>query len=126
MVSNLKKLTALCESYTSGYSELLYELERETHLKTLNPQMMSGHLQGRFLSLLSRLKRPKAILEIGTFTGYAAICLAEGLQAEGTLHTIEVNPELESLCRRYFRKAGLEKRIHLHLGNAFEIIPQLK
>ncbi|MAT55107.1 MAG: methyltransferase [Saprospirales bacterium] len=126
MASNLKKLTALCEKYTSGFSELLYELERETHLKTLNPQMLSGHLQGRFLSLLSRLLQPKAILEIGTFTGYAAICLAEGLAEGGVLHTIEVNPELEYISRKYFRKAGLENRIQQHTGNAFDIIPTLK
>ena len=125
MASNLKKLAALCESYTSGFSEVLYQLERETHLKTLSPQMLSGHLQGRFLSLLSRLLQPQTILEIGTFTGYAAICLAEGLKEGGTLHTIEVNPELEYLCRKYFRKARLEDRIQLHIGNAFDIIPQL-
>lgn len=126
MTANLKKLTSLCESYTSGVSVVLQELERETHLKTISPQMLSGKLQGKFLALLSRLARPKIILEIGTFTGYATICLAEGLAKGGTLHTIEVNPELEYLCRKYFKKSGYEDRIQLHLGNAFEIIPKLE
>ncbi|MDX1940801.1 MAG: methyltransferase, partial [Saprospiraceae bacterium] len=85
---NLSKLLhAYCEAHTTPPSDILYELERETHLKTLAPQMLSGHLQGQFLALLSKLMRPKAILEIGTFTCYAAICLAQGLAGNGILHT---------------------------------------
>lgn len=131
MESNIRintHLTALleyCENHTSPHSEILYQLERETHLKTLAPQMMSGHLQGRFFSMLSKMKQPKTILEVGTFTGYAALCLAEGLPANGVLHTIEVNPELEYLIRKYIGKAGLENKIHLHIGDASDVIPSL-
>ena len=114
-----------CEEHSSPPSQLLYELDRETHLKTLAPQMLSGHLQGRFLSLLSRMLRPRYILEIGTFTGYAAICLAEGLVEGGILHTIEVNPELEYLIKKYLEKGKLEHKITSHIGNAKIIIPTL-
>ena len=102
MNSLIQKLTEYSENHTTPQSQILYELERETHLKTLAPQMTSGHLQGQFLSLLSHLIRPKAILEIGTFTGYATICLAQGLQKDGIIHTIEVNEELEYISRKYF------------------------
>ena len=118
-------ITEYCETHSSPQSDLLYQLERETHLKTLAPQMMSGHLQGRLLSLLSKLLRPQAILEIGTFTGYSALCLAEGLAAGGTLHTIEANEELAPLIRQYIVKAGWKEKIRLHLGDALVIIPEL-
>lgn len=121
----LQSLNIYAESHTSAPSELLYQLERETYLKTLAPQMLSGHLQGRLLSFLSRLLQPKAILEIGTFTGYAAICLAEGLAENGVLHTIEVNRELEYLIRKYIQKGDLEQKIQLHIGDAKAIIPTL-
>src|SRR5690606_33403635 len=101
---------------------VLHDLERETHLKTLAPQMISGHLQGQLLRLLSILKQPTSILEIGTFTGYSAICLAAGLQNGGILHTIEANEELESLIRKYVEMAGLKDRIRLHIGDAKAII----
>ncbi len=104
---------------------LLRELERETHLKTLAPQMLSGPLQGRLLSLLSKLLQPKCILEIGTFTGYSALCLAEGLPEDGELHTIEANDELEYLIRKYFSRSEQRKQLHLHIGHAREIIPKL-
>lgn len=122
---DLKKLTSLCGSYTSENSKVLYELERETNLKTLSPQMLCGHLQGRFLSMLSRLKRPASILEIGTFTGYATICLAEGLALGGIVNTIEVNPEYEYLCRKYFEMAGFQKCIRSHVGDAQQVIQEL-
>ncbi len=122
----LQNLHRYCEQHTQPPSPVLYELERETHLKTLAPQMMSGRLQGQLLRLLSRLQRPQRILEIGTFTGYATICLAEGLQTKGVLHTIEANPELEYLIRKYLRKAKLEARVHLHIGRAEIIIPNLE
>ncbi len=126
MPREIDPLSAYCERLSTAQSALLYELERETHLKTLAPQMMSGHLQGRLLSLLSSLSQPNAILEIGTFTGYAAMCMAEGLAPGGTLHTIEVNEELAYIIRKYIKKAGWEDRIQLHLGDAAEIIPQLE
>lgn len=103
----------------------LYRLERETHLKTLAPQMLSGRLQGRLLALLSQLKQPRRILEVGTFTGYSALCLAEGLAPDGELHTLEGNPEVACLAEQYFREAGFTDRIHLHLGDALELLPQV-
>ncbi len=132
MESNIRintQLTTLldyCEQRSSPQSDILYQLERETHLKTLSPQMLSGHLQGRFLALLSKIKQPKAILEVGTFTGYAALCLAEGLAPGGVLHTIEINPEMEYLIRKYVEKAGLQEKIKLHIGDAAVVIPELE
>jgi len=114
-----------CEAHSSPPDPVLYELERETNLKTLAPQMASGPLQGQFLTLLSQLLRPETILEIGTFTGYAAICLAKGLAPGGKLHTIEVNEELEYISRKYFEKAGLSDKIIPHTGDAKQIIPTL-
>ena len=113
------------ENFTSPESETLGELNRETHLKVLMPQMLSGHLQGAALRMFSQMLRPKRILEIGTFTGYSSICLAEGLAEDGVLHTIDINEELEGIVRKYFAKAGLEKKIQLHIGSALEIIPTL-
>ena len=120
------KIFDYCEAHTSAPSSILKELERETYLKTLAPQMMCGHLQGRLLSWLSRMRQPQQILEVGTFTGYAALCLAEGLASGGQLHTIEVNEELAYLIRKYIQKAGMEEKITLHLGNAKELIPKLQ
>ena len=122
----LHKLNLYCEAHTTAQPAILHQLERETHLKTLAPQMLSGHLQGQFLAMLSKICRPRAILEIGAFTGYSAICLAQGLEEGGVLHTIEANPELEYLIRKYIALAGLEGSIHLHIGDAPEIIPGLK
>ena len=121
----LNKINQYCEAHTSPQPPLLHQLERETHLKTLAPQMLSGHLQGQFLGMLSKIQQPRAILEIGAFTGYAAICLAQGLPEGGTLHTIEANPELEYLIRKYISLAGLDEKIHLHIGDAREVIPAL-
>ena len=122
----LNKLNLYCEAHTTAQPAILHQLERETHLKTLAPQMLSGHLQGQFLAMLSKICRPRAILEIGAFTGYSAICLAQGLEEGGVLHTIEANPELEYLIRKYIALAGLEGSIRLHIGDAPEIIPGLK
>jgi len=91
----------------------------------LMPRMLSGHIQGRTLSLLSRLLRPKRILEVGTYTGYSALCLAEGLVEDGELHTIDINDELESMVRRYFDRSTFASRLHLHIGEAAEVIPRL-
>jgi len=119
------QLLDYCIAHTTLEPPLLYELERETYLKTLAPQMASGHLQGQFLRFISKLKKPETILEIGTFTGYSAICLASGLKEKGNLHTIEVNEELEEMVLKYVEKAKLENKIKLHIGNAKEIIPNL-
>ena len=118
------------ENYANIHSQeepaLLRALSRETHLRVLQPRMLSGHLQGRFLSLLSKLIRPKYILEIGTFTGYATLCLAEGLAPEGLLHTIEVNEELEELQNKYFAKSPYREQIVQHFAPALEVIPTLE
>jgi caffeoyl-CoA O-methyltransferase len=117
------------EDYAANHSEdepaLLAELNKETHQKILQPRMLSGHFQGRVLSMISKLLNPKHILEIGTYTGYAALCLAEGLQAGGTLDTIDNNEELYDFQKKYFDKSEWAGQIAQHLGNALEIIPTL-
>ncbi|WP_100610037.1 O-methyltransferase [Confluentibacter lentus] len=105
--------------------ELLQQLSRETYQKILQPRMLSGHYQGRLLSMISKLVNPKNILEIGTYTGYSALCLAEGMQTSGTLHTIDINEELIDFQRKYFDKSDYGKQIFQHLGNAMGIIPKL-
>lgn len=122
---SLQKINRYCEKHTTPPSDVLYNLERETHLKTLAPQMASGHLQGQFFQFLSQMIRPKAILEIGTFTGYATICLAKGLQEGGILHTIEANEEFEYLIRDYVKKANLSDQVKLHIGDAKAILPTI-
>ena len=116
-------------SYALEYSEpipqLLLELEKETHQKVLQPRMLSSPLQGRLLSFLSQLIKPKKILEIGTFTGYASLCLAEGLQKEGELHTIDNNAELVHLQEKYFTRSEHVKNIHTYLGDAIDILPDI-
>ena len=104
---------------------VLQQLNRETHLNILMPQMISGHIQGNFLRMMSFMIKPKNILEIGTFTGYSAICLAQGLQENGKLYTIDINEELEDMCRTYFDKAGLKNKIDYRIGNALDIIPDI-
>jgi predicted O-methyltransferase YrrM len=111
-----------CAKWSSQADELLNELERETHLKTVAPQMLSGGHQGRFLEILSKLLRPKRILEIGSFTGYSAICFARGLQEGGMLDAIEFNPEYASIFHKYVKAAGLDDRITLHNGDALKIL----
>lgn len=117
------RLDEYAADHTAPEPALLAELARETHLKTTMPRMLSGHLQGRLLSLLSKLLQPDCILEIGTFTGYAALCLAEGLSGNGKLYTIDSNDETSSIARRYVTRAGMENKIELVGGNAMEIIP---
>lgn len=112
-------------AHTEPESELLHALNRETNLNVLQPRMLSGHLQGRFLSMVSKLMRPKHILEIGTYTGYSALCLAEGLQPDGSLHTIDNNEELNEIATRYFEKSPYASQITKHTGQAMEIIPAL-
>ena len=106
--------------------ELLQQLNRETNQKVLQPRMLSGHYQGRLLSLLSKLINPKNILEIGTYTGYSALCLAEGMKSDGILHTIDINEELVDLQKKYFEASPWKDQIVQHLGDATEIIPTLK
>ncbi|MFW6100112.1 MAG: O-methyltransferase [Bacteroidota bacterium] len=111
--------------HSGEQDELLSELYRETHKKVLHPRMLSGHLQGKILEMLSKLLQPSSILEIGTYTGYSAICLARGLAAGGTLHTIEVNDELKDFIQHYLDRSDMGNRINLHIGDALEIIRQL-
>lgn len=125
MRDNIDPIEEYCEQVSTAPPAYLHRLERQTHLRTLAPQMLSGPLQGRFLAMLSKLLRPRRILEVGTFTGYAALCLAEGLHPEGELHTIEGNPEILYLARQAFGDAGFQDRIHLHQGDALELIPQI-
>jgi len=106
--------------------ELLQQLTRETYQKILQPRMLSGPYQGRILSMISKLINPKNILEIGTYTGYSALCLAEGMQKQGILHTIDINEELESFQRKYFDRSPFGKQIYQHIGDATEIIPSLE
>lgn len=119
------ELEKYAEEHSLKESDLLYRLNRETHIKVLMPRMLSGAMQGKLLEMLSCMIRPKQILEIGTYTGYSAICLAKGLPADGVLHTIEKNPELESIAKKYFAEAEIEHQISYHLGNAKDIIPQI-
>lgn len=114
-----------CARHTTSPAELLAELERETHLRTLAPQMLSGPYQGTLLRFISRMIAPRRILEIGTFTGYATLCLSAGLPEDGLLHTIEINDELGGLILKFAEKAGLSHKIRLHLGDAADIIPVL-
>lgn len=120
-----EKLDDYVVQHTENEPELLRELSRETFQKMLQPRMLSGHFQGRFLSFLSKLIRPKKILELGTFTGYSALCLAEGLDKDGELHTIDKNEELVSFQRRYFNRSINGSKIHQHTGCALEIIKKL-
>ena len=106
-------------------SKLLNDLYRETYLKVLNPRMISGHYQGRILSLISKIISPKKILEIGTYTGYSAICLCEGMDKDGILHTIDNNKELVEIQNKYFKKANLKDKIVQHSGDAKNIIPSI-
>jgi caffeoyl-CoA O-methyltransferase len=119
-------LEAYVTKHTGKEPELLQKLARETNLKVLQPRMLSGAYQGRLLSLLAKLVSPKRILEIGTYTGYSALCLAEGLQTDGRIDTIDKDEELTDIQRRYFDASGFGKKIVQHLGNAAEIIPTLK
>lgn len=122
-------LSEALENYIQNNSEaepkILQELTRETHLKIIQPRMITGHFQGRVLSILSKIRNPKYILEIGTYTGYSAICLAEGLTKDGQLHTIDINEELHSIQRTYFDKSGYGNQIIQHSGDALDVIPNL-
>lgn len=120
-----EEITKYVENHSQKEPELLQELTRQTHLKVLSPRMLSGHFQGRLLSMISKIIRPKYILEIGTFTGYATLCLAEGLDEQGVIHTIDVNEELEEIQQTFFQKSEFANKIISHIGNALDIIPNL-
>ena len=111
--------------HSEGESALLNELNRQTHIKVIQPRMLSGHLQGRILSLLSQSIRPKTILEIGTYTGYSALCMAEGLQKNGQLYTIDNNKEIAPFANKYFNKSSYKNLIKMIVGNALDVIPDL-
>ena len=116
-------INAYVEKHTTKASEILNKIERETYLKSIYPRMLSGNLQGRFIAMVAKMIGPKLILEIGTFTGYSAICLCEGLAENGHLHTIEINEELKEQHKAFFKEAGLSKRITTHYGDALMILP---
>ena len=119
------KLNDYIQKHSNKESDLLKELSRETKLKILNPRMLSGSYQGRILSMISKLTKPKYILEIGTYTGYSSLCLAEGMKNDGELHTIDENEELYDFQRKYFNKSTYRNKIFQHLGNALELIENI-
>ncbi|MFY8191185.1 MAG: O-methyltransferase [Bacteroidia bacterium] len=119
------ELQEYCEKHSSEEPKIFKKLNRQTHAQVLQPRMLSGHLQGRFLSMISHLVRPKYILEIGTYTGYSAICLAEGLAPGGKLITLDVNPELEDLVNQYIEESGNKNRIQMIIGDAYQLIRTL-
>ena len=120
------RLSEYSEDHTSPESDLLKKISRDTHARVMMPRMLSGHLQGKFLSMISKMIRPKTILEIGTYTGYSTICLAEGLASGGKLITLDINEELESKVRGYFKEAALENVIDYRIANAIKLIPELQ
>ncbi len=119
------EINAYAEAHTTAEPKLLNRINRETHLEVLYPRMLSGHLQGRLLAMLARMINPAYIVEVGTYTGYSALCLAEGLRPGGKLITIEKNPELEKRVRSYLNASTLGKMVELRIGEAQEIIPTL-
>ena len=120
-----KDIEEYARLFTSPESEVMQDLNRDTHIKKLMPRMLSGHMQGAFLSMISQMIQPTTVLEIGTYTGYSAIALAKGLKENGKLYTLEFNEEHEEMATKYFKKAGLKDKIELIIGNAVEIIPTL-
>jgi len=121
-----EQLSAYAEKHTTAEPELLQKLNRDTYANVLIPRMLSGHLQGRILSMFSHMIQPKRILEIGTYTGYSALCLAEGLTPDGKLITMDINEELEDRVQRYINDSDYSSQIDFHVGNALEIIPTLE
>lgn len=113
------------EKYSTPEHEILQRLNRETHAKVLHARMLSGHLQGNMLAVFSKMLQPQRILEIGTFTGYSALCLAQGLAKDGLLYTLDVNEELEDMVQKYIKESGMESKIKLLIGDAMQLIPTL-
>ena len=122
---NIDKINNYAKDHSCSETKLLSELRRETELKCINPIMLSGEYQGRLLSLISKIKQPKKILEIGTYTGYATLCLAEGLETSGKIYTIDKNEELIKIQNKYFSKSKYHKNIIQYTGDALEIIPKI-
>ena len=118
-------ISEYAESHTSNEPQLLSDLNRETHLKVMIPRMLSGHLQGRVLSMLSHMIKPKNILEVGTYTGYSALCMAEGLDDDGHIDTIDINEELKPMLDKFWGQSEFKSQIQLHIGDARDIIPTL-
>ena len=119
------ELETYAEYMSRQPDELLYHVYRETNLKVLRPRMLTGHLQGLFLEFISKLINPKTILEIGTYTGYGTICLSIGLQPDGNIHTIEINPEVLEYASKYFERAGIADQVVIHSENALNVMPKL-
>ena len=120
-----KNILEYVESSSQIEPTLLKDLNRETNLKILNPRMLSGSYQGRILSLISKIIKPKMVLEIGTYTGYSALCIAEGLDTNGVIDTIDINEELQEIQNKFFKKSGYVNQINQHIGNALDIIPTI-
>lgn len=120
-----ENISEYVEKHSASEPEVLKRLNRETWQKVLVPRMLSGHLQGRILSMFSHMISPEKILEIGTYTGYSAICFCEGMAENGTLHTIDINEELKEIQDKYFEESGFANRITRHIGNALVIVPEL-
>lgn len=121
-----KEIYNYIDNHSSNESDILYELRRETELKCLNPIMLSGKIQGNFLAIISKLIKPFNVLEIGTYTGYSTLCISEGLNPGGMIHTIDKNEELLQIQNKYFEKSGLRNQIKQYTGDALAIIPKLK
>jgi len=121
-----EKIENYAAKFTQNESEILSELNRETWAKVMTPRMLSGHMQGRILSMLSKMIQPTTIVEIGTYTGYSALCLAEGLSENGTLHTIDINEEYIAFADKYFQKSTYKNKIKQHIGIAIDILPEIK
>ncbi len=121
-----EKILRYTDAHTTDEDPVLKELFRTTHLKTIHPQMLSGKVQGQFLTMISQMLKPAKILEIGTFTGYSAYCLSKGLAENGTITTIEVDEELEELVSVFFHKAGIAEKVNFIIGDALKVIPSLK
>ena len=121
-----KEIYNYIDNHSSYESDILYELRRETELKCLNPIMLSGRIQGNFLAIISKLTKPLNVLEVGTYTGYSTLCIAEGLKPGGMIHTIDKNEDLVEIQNKYFEKSGLKNQIRQYTGNALTIIPKLK
>lgn len=119
------ELEQYIEAHSEPESDVLAELSRETHLNVLRPRMLSGNLQGQLLRMICQMIGARRVLEVGTYTGYAAIAMASGMEEDGVLHTIDVNDELEDFTRHYIEKSGLQERIVFHVGDACEMIPRL-